>query len=117
VYVPYNRYHDLILTPRRICCPGKRQKLIHRSWSGHASSRVVTSPRVLPSPLSLNTPENSHYRRVHRIKVDEQVGITLATTELGGLVVRDIETDEVLWELPIVRFLSSFLTVCWLRHF
>ncbi|KAF5312915.1 hypothetical protein D9619_003810 [Psilocybe cf. subviscida] len=79
----------------------KRQKLIHRSWSGHASSRVISSPRTLPSPLSLNTPENSHYRRVHRIKVDEQVGITLATTELGGLVVRDIETDEVLWELPI----------------
>ncbi|KDR69976.1 hypothetical protein GALMADRAFT_255316 [Galerina marginata CBS 339.88] len=42
-----------------------------------------------------------HYRRVHRVKVDENTGITKATTQLGGLVVRDLETDEVLWELPV----------------
>ncbi|KDR69967.1 hypothetical protein GALMADRAFT_255298 [Galerina marginata CBS 339.88] len=42
-----------------------------------------------------------HYRRVHRVKVDEKAGITMATTQLGGLVVRDLETDAVLWELPV----------------
>ncbi|KDR69991.1 hypothetical protein GALMADRAFT_145037 [Galerina marginata CBS 339.88] len=42
-----------------------------------------------------------HYRRVHPVKVDENAGITKATTQLGGLVVRDLETDAVLWELPV----------------
>jgi hypothetical protein len=46
--------------------------------------------------------ESLHYRRVLRFKVDEKVGITMATTELGGLIVRDLETDMVLWELPVV---------------
>lgn len=53
-----------------------------------------------------------HHLRVHRIKVDELVGITLATTQFGGLIVRDMETDEVLWQLPAVSILQSFSVTC-----
>ncbi len=28
----------------------------------------------------------------------------MTTSSVGGLVVRDLESDEVLWELPKVRF-------------
>ena len=52
------------------------------------------------------------YRSVLRFKVDEKVGITMATTELGGLIVRDLETDAVLWDLPVVcPFLISWLMI------
>ncbi|KAH9487465.1 hypothetical protein JR316_0001541 [Psilocybe cubensis] len=67
----------------------QRRKLVERSWAGRAPSRVVD---VLDPP---------HYKRVHRIKVDENAGITIATTQLGGLLVRDLESDVVLWELPV----------------
>ena len=40
---------------------------------------------------------------MHRIKVDEKAGIILTTSQVGGLLVRDLESDEVLWELPVVR--------------
>jgi len=40
---------------------------------------------------------------VHRIKVDERSGFVITTTRNGGLVVRDIETGEMLWCLPAVR--------------
>ena len=39
---------------------------------------------------------------VHRIKVDEDVGIVITTHADGGLVVRDLELNEVLWGLPRV---------------
>lgn len=39
---------------------------------------------------------------VHRIKVDEQVGIIITTHQYGGLCVRDLDTDEILWGLPRV---------------
>ena len=77
-----------------------RRKMIQRAWTGRAPSRVVSSPR--PPATSEPRPESIHYRRVLRFKVDEKVGITMATTKLGGLIVRDLETDEVLWELPVV---------------
>ena len=44
---------------------------------------------------------------MHRIKVNEKVGIILTTSQVGGLLVRDLESDEVLWELPVVRVLYS----------
>ncbi|KAI0821360.1 hypothetical protein BC629DRAFT_1460351 [Irpex lacteus] len=37
---------------------------------------------------------------VHRIKVDEDVGIVITTHKDGGINVRDLYTDEVLWALP-----------------
>ena len=39
---------------------------------------------------------------MHRIKVDEDIGIVITTHKTGGLNVRDIETDELLWALPPV---------------
>ncbi|KAJ2928384.1 hypothetical protein H1R20_g8698, partial [Candolleomyces eurysporus] len=38
--------------------------------------------------------------KVHRIKVDERNGFFLTTSRVGGLVVRDVESRKVLWELP-----------------
>ncbi|RXW18353.1 hypothetical protein EST38_g7509 [Candolleomyces aberdarensis] len=38
--------------------------------------------------------------KVHRIKVDEKNGFFLTTSRAGGLVVRDVESKRVLWELP-----------------
>lgn len=40
---------------------------------------------------------------VHRIKVDEGRGIVITTHQDGGVNVRDLETDEILWALPRVR--------------
>ena len=39
---------------------------------------------------------------VHRIKIDEEIRIIITTHEDGGLVVRDMDTDEILWALPRV---------------
>ncbi|PPQ91158.1 hypothetical protein CVT25_003036 [Psilocybe cyanescens] len=88
---------------RKFC---KRRKLIERSWAGRDQSQIVPSPRSSPSASgsgcdNVDVPEPAHYRRVHRIKADENAGITIATTQLGGLVVRDIGSDAVLWELPM----------------
>lgn len=81
---------------------GRRRKFIENSWAGYAPSSIIPSPRSQDPPLE-NVHQNNHGRRVHRIKVDEKAGIILTTSQLGGLVVRDIESDEVLWELPVVR--------------
>ncbi|KAF8964925.1 hypothetical protein BDZ97DRAFT_1918628 [Flammula alnicola] len=59
-------------------------KMIQRSWAG-----------------------NNPHRRIHRIKVNEKVGIIMKTTGIGGLMVRDLETDKVLWELPR-RYVRGF---------
>lgn len=40
---------------------------------------------------------------VHRIKVDEELGIIITTHQEGGLTVRDLDTNELLWALPPVR--------------
>jgi hypothetical protein len=45
---------------------------------------------------------------VHRIKVDERNGFFLTTGRLGGLVVRDVESKKVLWELPKVGSFDCF---------
>lgn len=37
---------------------------------------------------------------VHRIKVDEAAGLLITTHQNGGLRVRDIESGDLLWELP-----------------
>ncbi|KAI0090764.1 hypothetical protein BDY19DRAFT_992179 [Irpex rosettiformis] len=43
---------------------------------------------------------SADHRDVHRIKVDEEIGIVITTHKDGGINVRDIHTDEVLWALP-----------------
>ena len=90
---------------------GRKRRMIERAWAGRAPSVVVPSPRP-PGPHGSGQtepkPESMHYRRVHRIKVDEKAGIVMATTQLGGLVVRDLETDAVLWELPAVSIVQFF---------
>ncbi|KAF8956222.1 hypothetical protein BDZ97DRAFT_1852767 [Flammula alnicola] len=78
----------------------RKRKMIQRSWAGLAPSSILPSPRTLPSPIPSNLPGNNPHRRIHRIKVDEKAGIIMTTTGVGGLMVRDLETDEVLWELP-----------------
>lgn len=45
--------------------------------------------------------------QVHRIKVDERNGFFLVTNRSGGLVVRDVESGSVLWDLPKVCFFQS----------
>ncbi|KAI0687433.1 hypothetical protein BC835DRAFT_1512682 [Cytidiella melzeri] len=37
---------------------------------------------------------------VHRLKIDEDIGIIITTHRDGGINVRDLGTDEVLWALP-----------------
>jgi hypothetical protein len=81
---------------------GRRRKLVEHSWAGHAPSSVLPSPRSPDLPVA-NVHQNNHRYRVHRIKVDEKAGIILTTSQVGGLLVRDLESDEVLWELPGVR--------------
>jgi hypothetical protein len=81
---------------------GRRRTFVEHSWAGNAPSSVLPSPRSLDSPV-VNVHQNSHKYRVHRIKVDEKAGIILTTSQVGGLLVRDLESDEVLWELPVVR--------------
>ncbi|KIM47186.1 hypothetical protein M413DRAFT_440688 [Hebeloma cylindrosporum] len=77
----------------------RRRKLVEQSWAGHAPSSLLPSPRS-PDPPLANVNQNTHRYRVHRIKVDEKAGIILTTSQVGGLLVRDLESDEVLWELP-----------------
>ena len=84
---------------------GRRRKLVEHSWAGRAPSGVLPSPRS-PDPPVPNIFQNNHRYRVHRIKVAEKAGIILTTSQVGGLLVRDLESDEVLWELPVVRNLT-----------
>jgi hypothetical protein len=46
--------------------------------------------------------------KVHRIKVDENVGIVVTTHRDGGLLVTDIKGDELLWSLPDVIIVFCF---------
>ncbi|KDR70005.1 hypothetical protein GALMADRAFT_255349 [Galerina marginata CBS 339.88] len=77
----------------------KKRKMITSSWAGYAPSRITPSPRQIGHDTDGES--SPHYRRVYDIKVDEKAGISMATTKSGGLVVRDLETDLVLWELPV----------------
>lgn len=49
---------------------------------------------------------------VHRIKVDEDVGIVITTHKDGGINVRDLYTDEVLWALPRVCIVVLYVNLC-----
>ncbi|KAJ7201353.1 hypothetical protein GGX14DRAFT_371259 [Mycena pura] len=66
------------------------QLRIHRSWRGDESSSVTFHRCCMT--------------KVHRIKVDEQRGFSIVTTQrdrkYGGLFVVDLYEDKVLWSLP-----------------
>ncbi|KAF5312246.1 hypothetical protein D9619_003798 [Psilocybe cf. subviscida] len=78
----------------------KRYKEIRGLWLGHGPSRLLSLPRNISSPTPFNAPTRDHHKRIHRFKVDEQLGLLIATTKRGGLIVKDLDTDELLWELP-----------------
>jgi hypothetical protein len=40
---------------------------------------------------------------VHRFKIDEDENFVINTSSAGGLMVRDLDTHELLFMLPIVR--------------
>ena len=81
---------------------GRRRKFVKHSWAGYAPYSVLPSPHS-PDPPIANVHQNNHKYRVHRIKVDEKVGIILTTSQVGGHLVRDLESDEVFLELPVSR--------------
>ncbi|KAF7302497.1 F-box domain-containing protein [Mycena chlorophos] len=62
------------------------QLRIEQSWRGADASGL--SVYRYASPL------------VHRIKVDEQRGFAVVTTENGGVIVVDLDEDVLLWSLP-----------------
>ncbi|KAJ3549871.1 hypothetical protein NM688_g5135 [Phlebia brevispora] len=68
---------------RELC---RRGLTLERNWARHGCH-----------PLNLIATDHPD---VHRIKVDEEVGIVITTHADGGLVVRDMDTGEVLWGLP-----------------
>ncbi|EMD33102.1 hypothetical protein CERSUDRAFT_118157 [Gelatoporia subvermispora B] len=70
-----------VITWKNYC---RRCLQLHRNWLGHgyASIGAYTTTDF-----------------VHRIKVDEEVGILVTTNSFGGLTVSDANTDEVLWSL------------------
>lgn len=49
---------------------------------------------------------------VCRIKVDEERGFVVTTHDTGGLVVRDMDTGEVLWSLPQVSIADTENLFC-----
>jgi hypothetical protein len=56
--------------------------------------------------ISWSALSKDHYD-VHRIKVDEELGIVITTHKDGGINVRDLDTDELLWALPRVSEVFS----------
>ncbi|KZP28040.1 hypothetical protein FIBSPDRAFT_947948 [Athelia psychrophila] len=64
----------------------QRKVKMENNWQG----REQPSVRVLSSSGST----------VHRIKIDENRGLVITTLEHGGVVVNDLDKNEVLWSLP-----------------
>ncbi|KAF8148668.1 hypothetical protein B0H34DRAFT_736501 [Crassisporium funariophilum] len=62
---------------------------IQHSWAGKGPSAIVEYHST------------SKHRYVHRIKVDELGGYIMTTSKGGGLLVTDLNDDEVLWSLPL----------------
>ncbi|KAI0827874.1 hypothetical protein BC628DRAFT_1317525 [Trametes gibbosa] len=58
---------------------------LQRNWAGRGHATVKTY--------------GAYPYDVHRIKVDEKLGLVITTHELGGLTVFDMATAEVLWRL------------------
>jgi hypothetical protein len=66
-----------------------RRQLIDMSWNGRG-----------PSAIKKYTDTGDG---VHRIKVDEDAGYIITTSQLGGLCVTDLTRNERLWSLPQAR--------------
>ncbi|KAH9941924.1 hypothetical protein B0H21DRAFT_543104 [Amylocystis lapponica] len=63
----------------------QRSFQLERNWAGQGSAVIKTYPS---------------YFDIHRIKVDEALGLLITTHRDGGIRVRNLENDELLWELP-----------------
>ncbi|KAF7979354.1 hypothetical protein HWV62_42793 [Athelia sp. TMB] len=59
---------------------------LEKSWQGLEQ----------PSPRTYTSSGDS----VHRIKVDEKIGLIITTLKGGGVIVNDIDNNEELWSLP-----------------
>lgn len=67
---------------------GRLRFCMEKKWTGRGDMRYQI--------LSAN------HADVHRIKVDEELGLVITTHLDGGINVRDLATDETLWALPRV---------------
>ncbi|KAF6744594.1 hypothetical protein DFP72DRAFT_1078434 [Ephemerocybe angulata] len=63
-------------------------------------SNLRSLVEILPDVLSCVEEHIPASDNVHRIQVDEKNGFVLTTHTIGGLVVSDIATKEILWCLP-----------------
>ncbi|OBZ69689.1 hypothetical protein A0H81_10461 [Grifola frondosa] len=64
----------------------RRRFQLEKNWTSRGSARSRVYCATQPD--------------VHRIKIDEKLGLLIVTHEHRGLTVSDLETDEVLWGLP-----------------
>lgn len=73
--------------------PGNRLFTMHKNWCGDTSAIKI---RAFNAPgMNMN---------IHRLKVDEGYNFLITThARPGGLTVKDLATESVLWELPGVR--------------
>lgn len=76
------------------CLPGKRRFQIEKAWIGRGPTVVKTYQGTGAA--------------VHRFKVDEKAAFIVSTSDDGGLLVTDIESNEVVWSLNPVSMISVF---------
>jgi len=63
-------------------------------WNGE-------KPKNLPSHSRVKTLEACG-RTVRKFKVDEEEKTVISISQNGGLIVSSVDTQEVLWSLPVV---------------
>ena len=83
------------LFPAAYPLSGRRALKIERAWRGMAPSHV----KVISACGS----------SVHRIQVDEENGLLITTSRTGGMLVTDINDNNVLWGLPPVSTYALYL--------
>ena len=69
--------------------------LLEIAWNGRSSLKVNTT--IFQSDI------NGGSSPTHRLKIDEEENFVITTSYTGGLIVRDIDTHEVLFKLLQVR--------------
>ncbi|CAA7268568.1 unnamed protein product [Cyclocybe aegerita] len=87
------RYSNRVLNPgftwKKLC---ETRVKVRNAWSGCAASTVISLPTQMPNAGAFPT-------KVHRIKVDEQRGFLMITSQEGGLFVMDVDTGTFLFAL------------------
>lgn len=68
----------------------QRKLRMENNWQGREQPNLVTM--------------SSSGHTVHRIKVDESRGLIITTHQYGGLVVNDLDKNQILWTLPPVSY-------------